>query len=376
MRVQIWRDDVSLLDTFYPASAGSHFIQDALPRADSYRYRLYVSGNGIGGQSLYSPLNWFGQPITGIVIWALGGNSASADELPQLLPGSGYTGVTYTTDFPGKYPLHNSLDAVFVCLGVYDQNHALSATEGNLLNQYLAGGGNVYMEGGDTWCYDPQTAAHDWFGVSSNGDGEGDLFALRGSDGSGYEAFQFNYSGTNNFIDRIEPKGTGIKILENKTTGNGLTILNSTGATRTIASSFPFAGLSETGNSTKTGLLSRYLQHFGLLASAIETGDSGEISAAHFHLLSNYPNPFNGTTVFRFTTPFTGQVQLEIFNILGSRVYRSGTQLVTAGTHQLNWDGQNSNDKSCASGTYLYRLHLLGKHQPEQIISGKIHLLR
>ena len=60
---------------------------------------------------------------------------------------------------------NGKFDGVFVALGVYPNNHVVSDSEGTMLQQYLALGGRVYMEGGDTWVFDPQTKVHDMFKV-------------------------------------------------------------------------------------------------------------------------------------------------------------------------------------------------------------------
>ena len=52
------------------------------------------------------------------------------------------------TVFPEDVNLYSS---IFVCLGTYDQNHVLTAEEGQVLADYLNQGGNLYMEGADTW---------------------------------------------------------------------------------------------------------------------------------------------------------------------------------------------------------------------------------
>ena len=56
-------------------------------------------------------------------------------------------------------------DAVFVLLGVFPNNHALKESEINSLKLFLSQGGRAYMEGGDTWAFDPPTSLHAFFKV-------------------------------------------------------------------------------------------------------------------------------------------------------------------------------------------------------------------
>ncbi len=78
--------------------------------------------------------------------------------------------------FPDDRNLYAS---IFVCLGTYSDNHVLTAEEGQILADYLEQGGNLYMEGADTWYYDQQvyrpTPVHPMFNIAGIEDGSGDL---------------------------------------------------------------------------------------------------------------------------------------------------------------------------------------------------------
>ncbi|MEY3015193.1 MAG: hypothetical protein RIT45_3928, partial [Pseudomonadota bacterium] len=56
-------------------------------------------------------------------------------------------------------------DAIFVLLGVFPANHTLKETEISGLKLFLSQGGHLYMEGGDTWQFDPPTSLHSFFKV-------------------------------------------------------------------------------------------------------------------------------------------------------------------------------------------------------------------
>ncbi len=76
-----------------------------------------------------------------------------------------------------------------------------------------------------------------------------------------------------------------------------------------------------------------------------------------FNLRQNYPNPFNPTTVIAFDLPAGADVTLEIHNILGQRVRTllADTHL-PAGTHTVEWDGNDGSGDKVASGVYFYSL--------------------
>lgn len=81
-----------------------------------------------------------------------------------------------------------------------------------------------------------------------------------------------------------------------------------------------------------------------------EPADKNELPA-EFALLSNYPNPFNSTTIIRYTLARPSQVTIDIYDILGRRVQTLLNQYLPAGDHQVPW---HVNDLT--SGIYLYRI--------------------
>ncbi len=76
-----------------------------------------------------------------------------------------------------------------------------------------------------------------------------------------------------------------------------------------------------------------------------------------FRLEQNYPNPFNPSTTINFALPQQAQVTLEVYNMLGQRVATlvAGEEL-TAGHHNVVWNGRNQMGNPVASGVYIYRI--------------------
>jgi hypothetical protein len=70
-----------------------------------------------------------------------------------------------------------------------------------------------------------------------------------------------------------------------------------------------------------------------------------------FSLDQNYPNPFNARTTIRFSLEKRGNVKLEIYDILGSRVASVLDETREAGSYAVNW-----NANGMASGVYYYKL--------------------
>jgi hypothetical protein len=171
-------------------------------------------------------------------------------------------GVDYTSTWPDQLDLYAN---VFVCLGIYSRNHVLTAGQGQLLADYLNNGGNLYMEGGDTWYYDSQTAVHSMFNINPVADGDGDMGTLQGQSGTFTEGMTFSYGGDNNYMDRINAIAPGFNIFANQNPAYYAGVAYNAGDYRTIGTSFEFGGLADgSGISTKLKLMEEYLEFFGI----------------------------------------------------------------------------------------------------------------
>jgi hypothetical protein len=73
-------------------------------------------------------------------------------------------------------------------------------------------------------------------------------------------------------------------------------------------------------------------------------------------LLQNYPNPFNPITTIRFNLPNANHARLVIYNILGQEVRELANGFLSAGKHEVIWDGTNNSGIKEASGIYFYTL--------------------
>ncbi len=76
---------------------------------------------------------------------------------------------------------------------------------------------------------------------------------------------------------------------------------------------------------------------------------------AEFSLSQNYPNPFNPTTLIKYSVP-TGNVTLEIYNMLGQKVRTLINKKVAAGSYDIVWDGTDYAGKQVSSAVYIYQL--------------------
>ncbi len=91
------------------------------------------------------------------------------------------------------------------------------------------------------------------------------------------------------------------------------------------------------------------------------SGATGFSSTTHkmipFHLGQNWPNPFNGTTVIPFRLEESSSVQLTIYNLSGQHVTTLKDGYLSAGSHEIHWQGRDDKGWPVSSGQYIYRLH-------------------
>ena len=73
-----------------------------------------------------------------------------------------------------------------------------------------------------------------------------------------------------------------------------------------------------------------------------------------FYLSSNYPNPFNAVTQFKFGLPTAGEVELIIWDIQGWKICELLRKKLSAGEYQVSWNAENF-----PSGIYLLDLRVV-----------------
>ncbi len=172
--------------------------------------------------------------------------------------------VTFETlsSFPPDLNLYST---IFLCLGIFPESHQLTSSEGQSLVNFLNNGGSLYMEGGDTWAYDPNTPVHSMFYINGIADGSADMGTILGQDGTFAEGMTFDYLGDNDWMDHIEPIAPAFKFFENQSPQYGTGVAYNDGNYKTIGTSHEFGGLVDGSSpSTKAELMAAYLEFLGI----------------------------------------------------------------------------------------------------------------
>ncbi len=104
-----------------------------------------------------------------------------------------------------------------------------------------------------------------------------------------------------------------------------------------------------TADSSASKLRVGFWYTLGSTVTSVEP-ESDNILVA-YNLFQNFPNPFNPTTIIKFTLPKKSSVKLKVYNSLGEEVVRLINEEKGPGNYQVVFDAS-----SLASGAYFYRI--------------------
>ncbi len=108
---------------------------------------------------------------------------------------------------------------------------------------------------------------------------------------------------------------------------------------------------------------------FGFSTGA--TGIDDNAKKANAFYISANKNIINNEAAFVYSIPASGNVKVEIFNVLGDKITTLVNDELSAGTHRLFWNLKNSADNDVSSGIYLYKITFGDKST-----TGKLTLIK
>ncbi len=105
---------------------------------------------------------------------------------------------------------------------------------------------------------------------------------------------------------------------------------------------------------------------FDDIGMVINTANEEDGLPNSFTLDQNYPNPFNPSTQISYSIATSGQVLLEVFDVLGRQVATLVNTNQSVGTHTVTFDATD-----LSSGLYVYRLTSGSKLQTKKMLLMK-----
>jgi hypothetical protein len=89
----------------------------------------------------------------------------------------------------------------------------------------------------------------------------------------------------------------------------------------------------------------------GLTSLAFAPSTHFSSAPVSYALYQNYPNPFNGGTTFEFDVPYTSNINLTVFDLLGRKIMTLLNSSFGPGSYKYQWFEPN-----LPSGIYFYKL--------------------
>jgi hypothetical protein len=156
--------------------------------------------------------------------------------------------------------------------------------------------------------------------------------------------------------------------------GVEMTLSHSSNFTIEMTDRALFADYLTTGNETKLLVISPETEDLFIyegefeITEIIVANSQYEVSvdlpiATSFTLSEAYPNPFNPTTTMTLTMPVSGEITVEVYNVLGQVVATLASGYMDASTYTLTWDASNA-----SSGVYFVQADAEGFTKTQRLM--------
>ncbi len=276
--------------------------------------------------------------------------------------------VVYTNRFPESL---EGFDAVFASFGSdYFSSPALGDDQATAIQNYLAAGGRMYLEGANALGRDQADNTWLWFhfGIDQVDDGlENPINLLEGGTGSIMEGITI--TGSTQFdpgsIDIYQPLSGEAMLPAFHESNYGVVAVQFDGAEffgqKTFCMSYTLAQLDDIFYpNIKKDVLANILEFF---EPALMTGMAEKLSETSVRL---YPNPATDHATLAFELASSSTLQVEVYDAAGRLAILEESRWFNVGSHEIRLGTAH-----LERGTYYYRLV-----SPEETINGKLVIAR
>ncbi|MCX6256686.1 MAG: agmatine deiminase family protein [Bacteroidia bacterium] len=329
---------------------------------DTIRYRIRATDNSNQHNTGYFPASDFIKIaiVPTVPVLVVDPVNTSGQVISNYITELGINN-DFSTSLSG-FNIYN-YSSVFLCLGVYSNNHVLNTSETTMLADYINSGGKIYTEGGDCWYFDNSHLTLDpLFHIDPVADNNDITTSINGAGGTFTEDMIYDYTGDNNYMDVIANQGDADMIFTTATTvGRGVAYFH-----KTVGLCFEIKGLVDAAfPSTQKELVKRILEYFYIWPAGITENTTNH---ARMNVM---PNPSKERVTVDYVLPENGSTRLDILDIYGRviRVFDEGNQ--NAGDHEQSWNHRDDTGALVPPGIYFARVSLEGK----LIACGKIVIL-
>jgi subtilisin-like proprotein convertase family protein len=312
---------------YYKVGSGSYNYVNAFEMNDNF-YRFRIPGQSRGSQISYyiAAQDSTGTYLTSLPAGATGTNPPGTTPPPQVFRYYVYSHSTFSSN--NQRPI--------------------------LDNQYMR----------DT-IYVPFTGSVQdvMVNLNLNHANDGDLLITLIKDNYIFHLSQFNGNGGQNFTNTTFSDTAAMSIIQGTPPYTGL-----------FRPQQPFTGFVNAqtqGNwilrvfdmrTGSTGTLLNWSLSFKY-SNPVSVKKDETILANKHKLMQNFPNPFNPSTVIKFSIPKQGQVSLKVYDIMGREVKSLVNERLPSGVYESMFDGSALN-----SGVYFYRLETEGYTETRKML--------
>jgi hypothetical protein len=330
-------------------------VSDSAPEGEIAEFDLLISTSGLYSDSETLELTIGGRQFLVLDV-DLGHESGPL--IFYVLNEAGYRGqYSPQTDY-----FRSRLDAfesVFVTLG--NPLAPLLPSDYEAIRDYMAGGGNVYLEGPSAWVWYPfpPDTLYSMFGAEwASGYGTFDPYMAAGVIGGLTDGMIFDYLSDEAVHGCVTSLDPGAQYFMRGVTSWGpfmSAVAYDNGTYRAIGNSMEI-GRYEEGNppSTHTVLMDTIMGYFGIVEADLQE-DPIERSAP-FVLFAPRPNPSPGAATLTFAVPARCEVNLRVYDVAGRLVRTLLADVRTPGEHAVRWTGADDRGHGVAAGIYFIRL--------------------
>jgi hypothetical protein len=108
----------------------------------------------------------------------------------------------------------------------------------------------------------------------------------------------------------------------------------------------------------------KYIKDFSFTEADFVIENTGKVDVVNgIQISQNYPNPFNGVAKIDVSLPLQAKVSLEVYNLVGQRVYELPARNLQPGNHQLVVNGAG-----LKSGVYMYSVMVNGERFSKKMV--------
>jgi hypothetical protein len=112
------------------------------------------------------------------------------------------------------------------------------------------------------------------------------------------------------------------------------------------------------------------LERTGSLGMTLVSNDPDDgLTPSEFHVSSNYPNPFNPSTMIDIETVEATDLMVSVFDAKGRMVNTLVNKYLEAGRYSVKWNGMDASGSSMPTGVYFIRVQSgLDMHTQKMIL--------